>query len=120
MTPVPWPAVNTKVVRSSYSEEPQDNVHRFTPDVGPSVDISRTITAGTIISFEQWFTAAEYDTIETWRRVTLKNGVLLFTRVHPTKGVDAIFKFNENGFRLIELLPLYRHVALSLYVYGVA
>lgn len=120
MTPIPWPAVNTDVLRESYTEDFQDSVHRFSPDVGPSIDTSRTIVAGTLIGFQQWFTHAEYATIEAWRRVTLKNGVLLFTRTHPTKGVNTIFKFNENGFRLVELMPLERRVMFSLYEYGVA
>jgi hypothetical protein len=111
-----WPAVNlTEIVRETYREEFEDNVSRFKPDVGPTVDHSRTIMATGPIAFDQWFTTAEFETLETWRRVTLKNGVLPFTRLHPRTGDSSIFKFGDNGFRLVEVQPTHCRVSLNLY-----
>lgn len=115
--PEVWPIdVNQDVLRDPVHEQPEDNVHRFKPDVGPSIDHSRTITAGAVAAFEQWFTVAEYDAMVAWRRDTLVNGVLPFTRNLPFAATGTgIFKFQENGFRLVALLPLQRRVAIDLY-----
>lgn len=115
--PEVWPVtVNQDALRDSYQEQIEDNVQRFKPDVGPSIDLSRTVTAQQTITFQNWFTSDEYADLTDWYINTLKNGVLTFDRQHPDDAaITATFKFLDGGFRLVRRLPSQRLVEFKLY-----
>lgn len=112
---IPWPNdVNQDVLRSGYAEEPQDNAFIFAPDAGAPIGLSRTIANTEQREFDQWFTLAEYQTLKTWRRVDLANGVLEFTRTDPLSGETGTFVFASGGFRLVDVKDIEVRVSFKL------
>lgn len=110
-----WPAtVNQDVLRSGYSEEPRDNTFTFEPEAGPPIGMSRTIMQTAVRQFDQWLTQAEYEALDAWRRDTLADGTLAFTRIDPLRGDVGTFVFMQGGFRLTEILPIERRVSFKL------
>lgn len=111
-----WPEdVNQDVVRTGYQWAPQDNVDRFSPDSGPAIGQLKSNTETEIVGpFHQFFTVVEFETLKTWRRDVLEQGTLPFTRLHPDAGTLCTFVFAEDGFRLVDLLPLERKVRFIL------
>lgn len=111
-----WPpTVNQRALKKGLGSEPEDNVNRFKPDVGPSVDHSRTITANERRQFDQWFTMDEYVALKDWRRDTLKDGILPFDRQDPETGLPGTFVFMEGGFKMVEAFGVKYRVSFILY-----
>jgi hypothetical protein len=117
MTTAAWPTtVSYHAAQGSYREKPEDNVDRFDPEVGDSISRRRTAQARETITFESIYTRDEYAALKAWRRSTILDGTLPFTRPHPFTGVTGTFKYMQDGFSLVQDMGMYVRVAHSLKV----
>lgn len=92
--PAAWPAaVNQFAYRAGYGEQAERNVVSFQPEVGPPIERRRSTVATDIITFEGRGTPAEWASLKSFYRVTLRDGVDTFTRNHPLTGQAGTFKF---------------------------
>ena len=88
--PTPWPVgVPESALISGYSEQVEDNVARFQPEVGPAKLRRRTSFSQTVYQFGLIMTTTEYDSLLTFYRTTLKDGTLSFKRKHPRTQVAS-------------------------------
>lgn len=115
--PVAWPAeVPEHVLHDSYREEPERNVSSFDTEFGPPLESRATTVATTLIDAQYWLTKTEHDALLDFYVNDLADGVLPFTRTHPSSGVaGTTMKFREppkleqmagrrdTGYRLVSM-----------------
>src|ERR1035437_8610620 len=88
-----WPAVSSKAQVGGFTEAPERNIAEFQPDVGPPKRRRRSSITNDLISFSQWYNSADWDTIRTFYRTTLLDGVSPFTMNHPRTGNSQTWIF---------------------------
>lgn len=115
--PETWPlSDHNDGLQGTYREKPEDNVAEFPPEVGDVIARRRTSSAADIITFDAYYTRADYQTLKAWRRDTLKDGILKFTRNHPFTGVSMTGRFMRDGFNFVGDNGKYVRVTLSMRV----
>jgi hypothetical protein len=94
--PETWPVgVPQTALVAGYEETDQDNVASYDVEVGRPLRRRRASQDMEEVKFSTDMTFTQYDTLKTWRRDTLKSGVLPFTRNHPRKGTSCTALFLE-------------------------
>jgi len=89
-----WPAaVNTNWLQQGYSEEPENNVAKFQPDVGPEKLRRRTSLPTKLISYNGLYTSDEWDALLTFYSTTLLDGTQQFTVTHQRTGGNGTWMF---------------------------
>lgn len=90
-----WPVdIPLTVASSNYSETPERSVASFKPEVGPQKDRLRSAwNASTLSITIPILTGDEVESLLTFWRDTLSQGVAPFTRQRPRTQEIATFKF---------------------------
>jgi len=92
---VAWPgSLPAKPLIDSLGVQTDDNVLRFKPDVGPEIRRSRYTAVSEHFSFTLYLTKTELDTLKTFYKTTLGNGVTSFDFTDPITGATETFSFS--------------------------
>lgn len=110
-----WPYdVNQLVSRRSYGERPERNVASWQPEVGPPSERRRSSVTSSQLQFSGRVTDAEWASLMTFYRTTLRDGALPFCRTQPLTGVTGKFKFTEPPALGGNVGALYREVSYQM------
>lgn len=89
-----WPAsLPTALLAQGYSEQPQDNITRFQPEVGPAKMRRRGTAAARIIAGEIIVKQTSRVVLDDFYTATLSHGSDTFTWKDPGKGAGT-YAFN--------------------------
>lgn len=91
-----WPAgISQNAQSGSFKQTPDRNVSSFKPDRGTPLEHRATSVSSDQVQFATEMVYGDYQTLLSFYRDTLKDGVLPFTRKHPYDigGADLTFKF---------------------------
>lgn len=91
-----WPGTVSLYAQSGqYGETPDRNVSTFQPDRGTPLEYRSTSVSSDQIQFTTQMSYEDFQTLVSFYRDTLKDGVLPFTRPHPQNvtGPSVTFKF---------------------------
>ncbi len=83
-----WPSdVPTEALFGTIAEQLDENLHRFTPEVGPDLTRAKSTVVTSRVEFQVVMTAAQRASLEAFY---LNNRALVFTRVHPDPTITGI------------------------------
>jgi hypothetical protein len=78
-----WPATLPSKLPKRLRENAVDGRESFQPDAGPPIAVRRFTATPRVIEFELVLTTTQKDTLETFYKTTLKEGVLEFDWTNP-------------------------------------
>jgi hypothetical protein len=80
-TPVSWPIdVNQNHLLGTINDQPDDNVARYAPEVGPPKLRRRTSIGVDTVAFDQICTRAEWISLKRWYRDVLREALSFFRK----------------------------------------
>lgn len=95
---ITWPVgIPTAGLIEGYEETPMSSVAEFQPEIGMPLLSARASEEAELVRFSSIMTFAQYDTLRTFRKTTLKSGTLPFQRAHPRSGVTVTALFRSIG-----------------------
>lgn len=98
LAPAPYPAAWPPALRQTplaktFQAQRQRNTSSFQPTIGPAIERRISSMAFEQHSYQARFTADEYRVLINFYTVTLKDGTLEFSRLHPRTGLPIVCRF---------------------------
>jgi len=94
MTTAAWPSTIPQCpILNGFTETPQPNVAKFTPEVGPPKYRRRSTAKGWMTNTTWRFSTAQLASFKTFHETTLKDGSLPFTMNHPVTKTNYSWMF---------------------------